>query len=151
MNWSLHSCSFRFEERCFANRERALSSAEIIFSAPLRAGRRLSFPLARKTAHQSFVISQLQSRRFACAMHRIAQRKSINIRSWRIRQTVIGDVYMKHPNDPVSLELVAEWDGDVNTAYRFPPSRHYVSRFDGRPCSGKDAWRAAGGIFNPVL
>ena len=37
-----------------------------------------------------------------------------------IRQTVIGDVYMKHPNDPVSLELVAEWDGDVNTAYRFP-------------------------------
>ena len=27
---------------------------------------------------------------------------------------------MKHPNDPVSLELVAEWDGDVNTAYRFP-------------------------------
>ena len=37
-----------------------------------------------------------------------------------IRQTVIGDVYMKHPNDPVSLELVVEWDGDVNTAYRFP-------------------------------
>ena len=37
--------------------------------------------VSRKTAHQSFVISQLQSRRFACAMHRIAQRKSINIRS----------------------------------------------------------------------
>ena len=120
--------------------ERALSSAEILFGAPLRAARRLSFPLAgkphikallfhnfnrdnlrvpclgsrkantsafgagaiecrnliwrtvacsatsqlsvsRKTAQQSFVISQLQSRRFACAMHRIAQRKSINIRS----------------------------------------------------------------------
>ena len=63
--------------------ERALSSAEIVFGAPLRAAQRLSFPARRKTAHQSFVISLLQSRRFACAMPRIAQRKSINIGSGR--------------------------------------------------------------------
>ena len=35
----------------------------------------------QKKAYQSFVTSRLQSRRFACALSRIAQRKSINIRS----------------------------------------------------------------------
>ena len=49
--------------------------------------------VSRKTAHQSFVISQLQSRRFACAMHRIAQRKSINIRSGRSR---VQKSYLAH-------------------------------------------------------
>ena len=47
----------------------------------------------RKTAHQSFVISLLQSRRFACAMPRIAQRKSINIRSGRYR---VQKSYLAH-------------------------------------------------------
>ena len=39
----------------------------------------------QKKAYQSFVTSRLQSRRFACALSRIAQRKSINIRSAQSR------------------------------------------------------------------
>ena len=37
-----------------------------------------------------------------------------------IRQAVVGDMHLKYPNDSSSVELVAEWDGDVNTYYRFP-------------------------------
>ena len=45
-----------------------------------------------------------------------------------LRQTVIGLVHMTHPKDPNSTELFAEWDGDKNTAYRFPhPEINYHS------------------------
>ena len=45
-----------------------------------------------------------------------------------LRQTAIGRVHMTHPNDPESTELFTEWDGDVNTAYRFPhPDINYHS------------------------
>ena len=59
-------------------------------TAACRATSQLS--VSRKTAHQSFVIS-LQSRRFACAMPRIAQGKSISIRSGRSR---VQKSYLAH-------------------------------------------------------
>ena len=65
--------------------ERALSSAEIVFWRTAACSATSQLSVSRKTAHQSFVISQLQSRRFACAMPRIAQGKYISIRSGRYR------------------------------------------------------------------
>ena len=48
---------------------------------------------SQKKAYQSFATSRLQSRRFACAVPRIAQRKSINIRSAHSR---VHKSYLAH-------------------------------------------------------
>ena len=47
---------------------------------------------------------------------------------WPTADGYIGRVHMTHPNDPESTELFTEWDGDANTAYRFPhPDINYHS------------------------
>ena len=77
----------------------------------------------QKKAYQSFATSRLQSRRFACALPRIAQRKSINIRSAHSR------VHKSTLARPCVLRVVSAFGFQKKTYQSFLTSRLQSRRF----------------------
>ena len=78
---------------------------------------------SQKKAYQNFVTSRLQSRRFACALSRIAQRKSINIRSAHSR---VHKSYLAHR---CVLRVVSAFGFQKKAYQSFATSRLQSRRF----------------------
>ena len=78
---------------------------------------------SQKKAYQSFVTSRLQSRRFACALSRIAQRKSINTRSAhsRVHKSTLAHRYV--------LRVVSAFGFQKKAYQSFVTSRLQSRRF----------------------